>query len=58
MHRSGSNNLGGFPDLDQPVSLVFGEMPGSYALQMLSADNFIHCWDLATATGCEPPAMT
>ena len=49
--------LGGFPDLDQPVSLVFGEMPGSYALQMLSADNFIHCWDLATATGqqFDPP---
>ena len=49
--------LEGFPDLDQPVSLVFGEMPGSYALQMLSADNFIHCWDLATATGqqFDPP---
>ena len=32
-------------------------MPGSYALQMLSADNFIHCWDLATATGqqFDPP---
>lgn len=24
--------LEGFPDLDQTVSLVFGEMPGSYAL--------------------------
>ena len=49
--------LEGFPDLDQPVSLVFGEMPGSYALQMLSADNFVHCWDLATATGqhFDPP---
>lgn len=51
----------GVADVTESVSLVFGEMPAGYALQMLSADNYIHCWDLACATGQEftpPPHLT
>ena len=49
--------VAGVADVNENVSLVFGEMPASYALQMLSADNYVHCWDLASATGqaFEPP---
>lgn len=49
--------VAGVGDVNENVSLVFGEMPASYALQMLSADNYVHCWDLASATGqaFEPP---
>ena len=49
--------VAGVADVSENVSLVFGEMPASYALQMLSADNYVHCWDLASATGqaFEPP---
>ena len=49
--------VAGVDDVSENVSLVFGEMPAGYALQMLSADNYVHCWDLARATGqaFEPP---
>jgi len=49
--------VAGVADVTETVSLVFGEMPAIYALQMLSADNYVHCWDLASATGqaFEPP---
>ena len=49
--------VAGVDDVSENVSLVFGEMPAGYALQMLSADNYVHCWDLARATGqaVEPP---
>ena len=45
-------------DVDETVSLVFGDMPAGVALQMLSGDNLVHCWDLASATGqdFDPPA--
>lgn len=41
----------GVGDLESTVSLIFGEMPAGYALQLLSSDNLVHCWDLACATG-------
>ena len=49
--------VAGVDDVSENVSLVFGEMPAGYALHMLSADNYVHCWDLARATGqaFEPP---
>ena len=49
--------VAGGADVTETVSLVFGEMPASYALELLSADNYVHCWDLASATGqaFEPP---
>ena len=49
--------VAGVADVNENVSLVFGEMPAGYALQMLAADNYVHCWDLACATGqaFEPP---
>ncbi|MDG1087459.1 MAG: TIGR03086 family metal-binding protein [Acidimicrobiales bacterium] len=52
------NAVAGVEDVSENVNLVFGEMPAGYALQMLSADNYVHCWDLARATGqeFEPPA--
>ena len=43
--------VAGVADVNENVSLVFGEMPAGYALQMLAADNYVHCWDLAFATG-------
>jgi len=43
--------VNGVADIDQLVSLIFGEMPAGVALQMISADNFVHCWDLANSTG-------
>ena len=48
-------SLGG---VDETVSLIFGDMPAGVALQMLSGDNLVHCWDLARATGqdFDPPA--
>jgi len=48
----------GVSNVNENVSLVFGEMPAGYALQMLAADNYVHCWDLATATGqdFDPPS--
>jgi len=48
-------SLGG---IDETVSLIFGDMPAGVALQMLSGDNLVHCWDLARATGqdFDPPA--
>ena len=47
-------SLGG---VDETVSLIFGDMPAGVALQMLSGDNLVHCWDLARATGqdFDPP---
>ena len=44
-------------DVDETVSLIFGDMPAGVALQMLSGDNLVHCWDLARATGqdFDPP---
>ena len=47
----------GIEDLDEVVSLVFGDMPAGAAMQLISADNFIHCWDLARSTGqdFDPP---
>tara|TARA_Y100000814_G_scaffold162572_1_gene118721 strand:- start:263 stop:844 length:582 start_codon:yes stop_codon:yes gene_type:complete len=44
-------------DIDETVSLIFGDMPAGVALQMLSGDNLVHCWDLARATGqdFDPP---
>ena len=47
----------GVEDLDEVVSLVFGDMPAGAAMQLISADNFIHCWDLARSTGqdFDPP---
>lgn len=45
--------VSGVADLDQAVSLIFGEMPAGVAMQMISADNFVHCWDLANSTGQE-----
>lgn len=49
--------VAGVADVTETVSLVFGEMPASDALQLLSADNYVHYWDLASATGqaFEPP---
>ena len=41
----------GVGDIDEVVSLIFGDMPAGVALQLISADNFVHCWDLASATG-------
>ena len=48
-------SLGG---VDETVSLIFGDMPAGVALQMLSGDNLVHCWNLARATGqdFDPPA--
>jgi uncharacterized protein (TIGR03086 family) len=43
--------VGGVEDLGETVSLVFGDMPAGVALQMLSGDNLVHCWDLARSTG-------
>lgn len=45
-------------DVAETVSLIFGDMPAGVALQMLSGDNLVHCWDLACATGqdFDPPA--
>ena len=44
-------------DVDETVSLIFGDMPAGVALQMLSGDNLVHCWDRARATGqdFDPP---
>ncbi len=44
-------------NVDETVSLIFGDMPAGVALQMLSGDNLVHCWDLARATGqdFDPP---
>lgn len=52
------NAVAGVEDVSENVHLVFGEMPAGYALQMLSSDNYVHCWDLARATGqeFEPPS--
>ena len=49
--------VSGVGDLGETVSLVFGDMPAGVALQMLSGDNLVHCWDLARSTGQEfnPP---
>ena len=41
----------GVGDIDEVVSLIFGDMPAGVALQLISADNFVHCWELASATG-------
>lgn len=41
----------GMADMTETVGLIFGEMPAGYAIQMLAADNYVHCWDLAQATG-------
>ncbi len=41
----------GVEDIDEVVSLIFGDMPAGVALQLISADNLVHCWDLASATG-------
>jgi len=41
----------GVADVTEMVSLAFGEMPAGDALRMLAADNYVHCWDLACATG-------
>ena len=43
--------MGGVEDLEETVSLVFGDMPAGVALQILSGDNLVHCWDLARSTG-------
>ncbi|MED5292745.1 MAG: TIGR03086 family metal-binding protein, partial [Actinomycetota bacterium] len=43
----------GVEDIDEVVSLIFGDMPAGVALQLISADNLVHCWDLASATGQE-----
>jgi len=43
----------GVGDIDEVVSLIFGDMPAGVALQLISADNLVHCWDLASATGQE-----
>ena len=47
----------GVEDLDEVVSLIFGDMPAGVALQTISADNLVHCWDLARSTGqdFDPP---
>ena len=44
-------------NVDETVRLIFGDMPAGVALQMLSGDNLVHCWDLARATGqdFDPP---
>ena len=41
----------GVGDLDEVISLIFGDMPVGVAIQLISADNFVHCWDLARSTG-------
>ena len=41
----------GVADATEMVSLAFGEMAAGDALRMLAADNYVHCWDLACATG-------
>ena len=41
----------GVADSTEMVSLAFGEMAAGDALRMLAADNYVHCWDLACATG-------
>ena len=43
--------VGGVADLEETVSLVFGDMPAGVALQILAGDNLVHCWDLARSTG-------
>ncbi len=43
--------IDGVGDIDEVVSLIFGDMPAGVAMQLISADNFIHCWDLANSTG-------
>ena len=49
--------VNGVGDLDEVISLIFGDMPAGVAMQLISADNFIHCWDLARSTGqdFDPP---
>ena len=49
--------VGGIEDIDEVVSLVFGDMPASAVMQLLSGDNLVHCWDLARSTGqdFDPP---
>ena len=44
-------------DLERELTLPFGTMPAAAALQLLSGDLLVHCWDLATATGqpFDPP---
>ncbi len=44
-------------DLEEMVSLIFGDMSAGVALQTISADNLVHCWDLARSTGqdFDPP---
>lgn len=37
--------------LDKTISMPFGEMPGSMAINIVIGDQTIHTWDLAKATG-------
>ena len=37
--------------LEQPITLPFGEFPGTMYLGLATSDTFVHGWDLAKATG-------
>ena len=42
--------------LEKTVKMPMGEMPGTFAVQIVTADQLIHTWDLAKALG-RPYAM-
>ncbi len=39
--------------LEKPIAMPFGEVTGGFMLGMITADQYVHGWDLARATGQE-----
>ena len=47
----------GIEDVEATADFFLGQMPISAALETISGDNLVHCWDLARSTGqdFDPP---
>ena len=47
----------GIEDVEATAAFFLGQMPISAALETISGDNLVHCWDLARSTGqdFDPP---
>ena len=47
----------GIQDVEATADFFLGQMPISAALETISGDNLVHCWDLARSTGqdFDPP---
>ena len=47
----------GIEDVEATADFFLGQMPISAALETISGDNLVHCWDLALSTGqdFDPP---